>query len=545
MIKRLLLSLSIFALAMSVFAQDIPVSMRNTALYEFVEELAEEHYITSNQVIKPYTLGQVQAWLEEAGAEYSSMNKRMQDEWLFYSDNILWQQEGDSLELSQRIDLFPRKEATLSLAPLGLYSHSGDVYFSATPILNAQFINNSETYYHRSYGLEFNLSVKNLHLYANLQDYAEKVALDQAQYLYNRTGGVYKGLDYSEMRGGISYANEWFKFGVIKDNLSWGTHQNGANIISDRAPAFTHLALSVKPLSWFEFNYVHGWLVSNVVDSTESYILPNGSVRDVMHGKFIAANMFTFYPIKSLNLSVGNSVVYSADNAKLPYLNPLMFYKSVDHTYNDTDGVGKNVGQNSQMFFDVSFSGLKHCLFYYTMMVDELKMERWKHDDQHNFYSYKTGFRMSNLISNLSWGLEFTKTMPITYQHDITTTDFTSNAYNMGHYLRDNARELYAYLRFKPLKSLSLTLDYTKVDKGEEYGYDRSSADLTRHGFIEEVKYQYRAWDLALRYQLAYNMFFNFSVGKSSTSGDDVSLYYPSVLSGDKLNVSFGANIGF
>lgn len=543
--KQLSFTLLLCVFSVALFAQDIPISMRSEALYGFIEELSDAHYIVTNQVIKPYTIAQVNTWLEESGAFYAEMNPRMQREWQFYTDNVLWRQQSDSLALSQRLDLLPRSKGTLSLAPLGLYSRQGDVYFSGSPILNAQFINNKESYYHRSYGLEFNLSIKNLSMYANLQDYAEAEELDAPKYLVNRTGGVYKGVDYSEMRGGLSYANDWFKLGLIKDNFSWGTHQNGSNIISDRAPAFTHLYLSVKPLSWFEFNYVHGWLVSNVVDSTESYILPNGIARDVMHGKFIAANMFTFYPIKALNLSFGNSVVYSADNALLPYLNPLMFYKSVDHTYNDTDGVGKNVGQNSQMFFDFSFTGIKHCLFYYTLMVDELKMERWKHDDEHNFYSYKTGFRMSNLISNMAWGFEFTKTMPIMYQHDITTTDFTSNAYNMGHYLRDNARELYAFVRYKPTYNLSFKLDYTLVDKGEEYVYDRSDANLTRHPFLETIQYQYRAWDLEVRYQLAYNMHFSFSFGKSNGSGVDAAIYQPSAFLGDQMNVCFGANIGF
>ncbi len=528
------------------FAQDIPISLRNETLYVFIEELAEEHYIVTNQVIKPYTLEQVDQWLIEAGASYYKMNRRMRQEWLFYSDNVLWYQEEDSVPLMNRIDLSKGNLASLSLAPLGVYSHTDNVYFSGTPILNTQFINNKNgTYYHRSYGVAFNLAVNNLSMYANLQDYAEKIRLDDPAYLINGTGGEYKALDYSEMRGGISYANDWFKLGLVKDNFTWGTNQHGSNILSERAPAYTYLRLTVKPLSWFEFNYVHGWLVSNVIDSSESYVQPNGIRRDVMHGKFVAANMFTLYPFKTLNVSFGNSVIYSADNAKLPYLNPVMFYKSVDHTYNSTDGVGKNVGQNSQMFFDVSFKGIKHCFFYYTLMVDELKIERWKHKDEHNFYSYKTGLRISNLIPNTAVGVEFTKTLPITYQHDIITTTFASNDYNLGHYLRDNAKEFYTYVNFKPLKNLQFKLDYTLIHKGTEYGYDRSDSELTSYPFMSSVCYRYSAWNFKTQYQLAYNMFFTFSLGQSSATGGDVDDYLPSELAGEQFNIQFGANIGF
>ena len=543
--KYSFLTLLFSSLLLNIVAQDIPVSMRNEALYDFIEELAEEHYIVTNQVIKPYTLAQVNQWLGQAGTYYPEMSRRMQREWLFYTDNVLWQEQTDSLPLSNRIDGLSGANATFSIAPLGLYSAKKDVYFSGTPILKAQFLNNGTMHYHRSYGLEFNLKVKQISMYANLQDYAEDEVQDKPEYLLNRTGGVYKKLDYSEMRGGISYSNSWLKLALAKDNFSWGTHQNGANIISDRTPAFTYLKLTVKPLSWFEFNYIHGWLVSNIVDSTASYVLPNGNVRDVMHGKYVAANMFTFYPIPSFNISFGNSIIYSAANAKLPYLNPLMFYKSVDHTYNDTDGIGQNVGQNSQMFFDISYAGIKHCFFYYTMMVDELKIERWKSEDEHNFYSYKVGFRMSNLISDVAWGLEFTKTLPMTYQHDITTTDFTSNGYNMGHYLRDNARETYAFVRYRPMHKLSIELEYTVIDKGEEFEYIRGDQSLTRHPFLNPVRFTSRNWDLGIRYQLAYNMFFNVKLGQCQYSGDDVEIYGFPLSGDDNFRFSFGANIGF
>lgn len=540
--SNLIILLLSFFIASS--AQDIPMSTDNEALYEFVDELAATHYIVVNQVVKPYSQKQIAQWLTEAEFHYHRMTKRQQREWQFYKDNMVWQPE-DSIQLANRVDMFKGQNSALSLSPLGFFNHNAKMTFALKPILKAEFYNNSlGTEYHRSVGVAMDLTVGNWGFYANLQETNESEKLRKANYLANTHGANYKSNDYSDMLGGVTYANDWLTLGLVKDYVEWGTHQNGANIISDRAPSFTQLKLKVKPVEWFEFNYVHGWLVSDVIDSTDSYVMASGKRRDVMHGKFLAANMFTLYPFKTLGLSVGNSIVYSADNAKMQYLNPLMFYKSVDHTYNSTDDVGRNVGQNSQMFFDVSFRGLKKVFMYYTLFVDELKIERWKQPDEYNFYSYKTGIKFTQVIPNTSFGFEYTHTTPITYQHDVTTTTFESNQYNMGHYLRDNAEEFYAYAHFRPIKNLRFKLSYTHIRKGEEYGYVRDG-NLVKHPFIQDVKYQNSTWEFLSEYQLAYDMFFHLKIGQSNPSGLDVASYVPPHFRGKQFNVMFGANIGF
>ncbi len=526
-------------------AQDIPLSTNNEALYEFIDEMAAQHFIQVNHIVKPYSRQQVVKYLNDAEFYYHKMTKRQQKEWEFYKDNIIWHKK-DTTHLSNRVDVIQREYGALSLAPIGLFSNSDRMNFALKPVINGQFLSNSNgMIYHRNIGVTMDLTVKNWGFYANAQEIAEKERLLTENYLVNERGANYKSLDYSDMLGGVTYANDWLSLGLVKDYTEWGTHQNGANIISDRAPSFAHFKMKVKPVDWFEMNYIHGWLVSDVIDSTESYTMSSGKRRDVMHGKFIAANMFTIYPFKTLGISAGNSMVYSADNAQLQYLNPLMFYKSVDHTYNSTDGAGRNVGQNSQMFFDVSFRGIKKLFVYYTLFVDELKIDRWQHDDEHNFYSYKTGMKVTQLIPNMSFGVEYTHTMPITYQHDVTTTTFESNSYNMGHYLRDNADEIFAYVHFRPVKNLRFKFSYTQVRKGEEYGYIRGDADLTRHPFLEEVKYKNSAWEMMSEYQLAYDLFFYLSVGQSNTSGDDLNLYVPPHFRGKQFNMNFGFNIGF
>ena len=67
------------------------------------------------------------------------------------------------------------------------------------------------------------------------------------------------------------------------------------------------LTLQLTPCKWFQFDYFHAWLPSNVNDSTYYY---EENYKDGVTkynyrpaNKFMAANMFTFMPIKYIQFS--------------------------------------------------------------------------------------------------------------------------------------------------------------------------------------------------------------------------------------------------
>ncbi len=203
------------------------------------------------------------------------------------------------------------------------------------------------------------------------------------------------------MQGGITWSWKWGNIGLVKDRQQWGNNYNGANIFGGNNPTFTQLKLNLKPARWFEFNYFHGWLNSMVVDSSESYWVTNSygdDYREVYHKKYIAANIFTFTPVKHLNISAGNSIVYDNDHINPAYLIPFFFYKSVDHS--QTSGIDN---MNSQMFFDISSRNIKNLHLYVSLFIDEFSVSRFTDDDEWNFFSWKTGFRLSNIPGSKSF----------------------------------------------------------------------------------------------------------------------------------------------
>jgi len=363
-------------------------------------------------------------------------------------------------------------------------------------------------------------------------------------------GSVKGGVDYSDARGGLMVSWKWGAIGIVKDQVVWGNNYNGSNILSGHTPSFAQIKLELKPAKWFEFNYIHAWLVSDVIDSNRSYWDGN-TYREVMHGKYMAANMFTFIPWRHLNLSFGNSIVYSDIGVQAAYLVPFLFYKSVDHTLNSTNNYA---GQNSQMFFDISSRNIKHLHLFFTLFVDEFSMTRVTNSKEHNFLSYKGGFRLSNWpLKDLSLTTEFTYTLPMTYQHRTSTTTFESNSYNLGHYMRDNSMDIFFALTYKPIRGLRVDLSYAFAKHGNNYVYGVYEPG-DQAPILKDITWQESIIGLKGKYEFINNayVFAGIFIGDIQgydvdglTAEDYLTLFTPEMYWGNTTTVNVGFNIGF
>jgi hypothetical protein len=419
-----------------------------------------------------------------------------------------------------------------------------DSLFSLTvnPILGGEIFTNSsgKAYYGRNFG-EARAYVQNWGFYASLRDNHEKPLLGLPQYLTKREGGHIKGsTDWSEMQGGITWSWKWGNACFIKDRQQWGNNYNGANIFGGNNPTFVQLRLNLKPAKWFEFNYFHGWLNSMVVDSSRSYWVTNSygtDYREVYHKKFIAANMFTFTPVTNLNISAGNSIVYDDRHFNPVYLIPLFFYKSVDHSY--TSGIDN---MNSQTFIDVSSRNIKNLHLYVTLFVDELSVARFTKDDEWNFLSWKTGFRLSNVpIQNLSFISEFTYTYPLTYQHYVPTLTFETQHYNLGYYLRDNSREWYVAVDYKPIRTLNIGMYFTDAIRGPDY--TELGVDRLGNPPLVSIEWQSTIFGLKASYQIINDLYMWLHFFNSNILGDE--RWSPEYFYGRKNTLNMGVTFGF
>jgi len=545
-------------------AQVVYEHISNTNIYDFLDEMANQKYIELNDVIKPYSRKMIFEKLQKIKSESVSndivLNKRQKKELQFYLQAYFLESATPQVKIEKhRLFLNKKKTMALALNPLGFFYKDSTFTLALQPILGMSYSMNENGGLKHTWGFlsMFGYIGKHFAFYTSVRDNDLNRIIVKPEYFVQTPGVPYKiedggkSIQYSDARGGLMYSWKWGAVGVVKDNVEWGVGYHGTNIQSGRAPSFAMIKLELKPVRWFEFNYYHGWLVSAITDSSRSY-WSEGTYRVVFYPKYMAASMFTFYPVRHLNISIGNSIVYSDIGVHAAYLIPFLFYKSVDHTLNNATS-GLQSGQNSQMYFAISSRNIKHLHLYFDMFIDDLSFSHFKHKNEHNLFSYKGGFRVSNfLLQNVSFTTEFTITNPFVYQHRIATQDYTTDLYNMGDYLRDNSKEFYFALQYKPIRGLHFMLSYTLARHYDDYSYaycatHRSSCDLHTVPIFKNLKWQNSMVLFSARYEIVANTYVFFKYRYSDISGDQdyIKKYSPDYYWGKTSTVTLGANIGF
>lgn len=513
-----------------LFSQYIPYTRYDHDVYSFLDEFS----LPYNTCVRP--LGRSRIYELLKSIEISELNQRQQNELAFYLRDFGKESSGTE-PFKKRLDLYYFRDSLFSL--------------TLNPIAGIDLFSNKNGYeYHWWNGAEARASIGRWGAWISLRDNHESSILTDSYFLENKPGAsgiklLEDGkIDYEDIRGGITYAFKKGSIGLVKENFSWGTNYNGSNIISGHAPAFVRIDLHLMPVKWLDFHYFHGWLNSEEIDSARSFYLTNGygtELRRFYHKKFMAANIFTFYPFPRLGLSFGNSIIYDYDNMHPAFLIPFSFFKALDHNLNF--GI-KNM--NSQMFFDISSKNINNVHLYSSLFIDELAIKRIIDPDEYNFISFKGGVKISNVPANTFACIEYTISNALTFRHDVPTTTYESNRFNLGHYLTDNSKELFLSSGYKPLRNLLLRLSYTWAVKGPDH---TELGTLPRASIkpFTPVEWESRSLAFQLSWQPVNDLYLRIGYEYRNVTGNEPSLkkYTPEFFWGKTGTFNAGINFGF
>ena len=575
-------------------AQNIPVPLTQVKLYDFLDELLADGVLVHQTAVRPYSRKQVATMLLEAQDADSLLNIRQKRDLAFYLNEYAL--ERDTM-VSNYVQYTDHSTYNVSLADPQFSYRSKDNMFKMRlrPILGGNFLMSKKgVIFHRWYGAELQMDIaKHLSIWGSLRDnswsgdWLSKTyfptdndrrlgarihyGASQMQPALMPIAGVqYKeanyGGDFSDSKGGISLYAWWGSISVQRENIRWGDAYHASNILSGRAPAAPMISLQLTPCKWFQFDYFHAWLVSNVVDSTYYYVeeTTNGTVRNYRPmNKFMAANMFTFTPIKQLSISFGNSIIYAERSIQAAYFIPIAFYKSLDHLL--TKGV-RTQNQNSQAFASLSVRPVEHLHLYGSMFVDEIKFSRFKPSNkENNPLSYLVGFNWSGWpVKGLSLKAEFVRSYIASYIHSIEVLDYTTNSFDMGHYLGDNAQSIYAELAYRPIRGMLIKASYTNDTKYNSYAYLRNniSATIAQKPFDHAI-FRNEVVQLDGVYEVHPNMYMTLTLQYNHARGFDniktdalpsedignaqyyLDKYMPRYFQGKNLSVSAAFSFGF
>ena len=139
------------------------------------------------------------------------------------------------------------------------------------------------------------------------------------------------------------------------------------------------------------------------------------------------------------------------------------------------------------------------------------------------------------------------------YQHNISTTTFASNHYNLGHYMRENSNDIYVSLRYKPIRGLMVDLSYSLARHYNDYVYT-SDPDLDMLPVMQDLTWKRERIALYTRYEFLNNAYVFAGLAFNNEEGYDVDgqdaqyyldRYSAEFFQGNMVTGRFGFNIGF
>lgn len=352
------------------------------------------------------------------------------------------------------------------------------------------------------------------------------------------TGGTENSIEYNDTKGTISVGGKMVAFTIGKDYMPIGYGEGGKLILSQKAPSFPLIRLDIKPVKWFSFNYAHIWLNSDLIDSSSIRpTSPQTGNQFAYRSKYMAIHSLTFLPIKGLRIMLGESAIYN-DNIDFGYLVPVIFYRSFDHY---KGGIKNNSISNSQIFFQVSSRNhIPKTHVYASFFVDEARLSDFT-DGAHarNQTAYTVGLSIADFpFNNISLTAEYTKVRPFAYENYVLAQTYTSEDYNLGHWIGTNADQLYLSALWRLKRGLHWKTTFSAVRKGSK-GTGLQQREAEGYPFLFGDVQSKTDFSSIITYELIHDLFFKTGYTSSEYVGVNNQNSY------SYKGINFGFNYGF
>lgn len=301
-------------------------------------------------------------------------------------------------------------------------------------------------------------------------------------------------------------------------------------------------------LSDFGANYLFLKLNTNVwkfnyqnifAELTKSY---NQTGADkLLTKKYMAIHHLSINITKNVNLGIMESVVFRRENTfELQYLNPIIFYRSVEQALGSPD--------NAFIGFDYKINIPKHIQLYGQLLLDEFNFKKeFSIPGKSKIYSlfhprkwwgtkFAAQFGIKYIdafgVDHLDLQFEANIARPYTYSHYDTITSWTHYNQPLAHPLGANFKELIFQVKYQPIQQLFLSSRFIYDNKGEDndttnwggnplkvYGtFEREFGNTTGQGVNAKTFYV----DFVATYEPWHNIFVDLTYVYRKKKSEDI-----------------------
>ncbi len=472
----------LFVMSSIMCAQPVFHSVGNTALYDFLERMSVKRIIVSNEFQKPLTRAEIANYLLKIDSSKAELNQVEKEDLAWFKKEFYDEMHPANTDYVEDLNNgILNVSSERRLRPF-YYRDSLFTFSLSESLLLTGATKAGESYQKLSWGFKlYGEITKNFGFSMGFLENSESgKTIDKTKQLSTETGAVFSekkdnSAGYSETTGSLLYGNSWITTGLTKEFITLGSGYRSQLILSTKAPSFPSLYMKIHPAKWISFYFMHGWLLSGVTDSLETYKteLVN-QPRTIEREKYYVMHALQIMPTANLSMTFGETIIYSDKSPYLGYFIPFLFYRSVDHSISFG---GAESGNNGSIFMDMSYYTKYGVKLYGTLFIDEFSLTNFlKGNSSRNQIGYTLGSTAYNvLLPNLTFRLEYSKILPWVYSNWIPSQTYRNSGYLLGHYIGQNADQIYTQINYR-------------ISRGLE---SKIWAESIRQGGLGEIKYQY------------------------------------------------------
>lgn len=574
---------------MSLFSQTIQLP-ENSIFHHFADRMSVLHQIDVSNAIRPYDAEQVKNNTFGIYQELSENDKNIfnnlinqynlkkleflkyeQGEQKIQVDSLFYKYEPSSRPEVQD-DLWYQEQK-----PVLKYFYKNPHHFlsidvenfslRANPIVKLEYgksTNHTETIFQNTRGAELSAMIDNkififtriLENQQSFQPYANQYinrykAIPQNGFYKNYNSSVIGNLNGYDFLNTVAYVTAPISKSIGVE-LGHGNHFYGNGyrslLLSNFSNNYFYLKFNTK--IWkLHYRNIFAEL------SAESANFSPGDL--LLDKKYMANHYLSIRPGKNFEIGIFECVVFNRTNQfELQYLNPVIFYRTVEQFIGSPDNA--LIGLNSNLNL------LNKIQLYGQLMLDEFNLGLFKQDGWWgNKFGFQGGLKYFNLlnIDQLDFLIEYNTVRPYTYSHDksgpnnLSLSSYAHYNLPLAHPLGANFKELITNVKYNGIKNLMVdaTLSYMQIGRDRDslnYGQDIMLNNTTRvsdfgnhtlQGEINNVLFL----QLNASYEILtnYKVFLNSSL-RNSTSKNNAYNYNNFYLGGGiMINMNFEKNI--
>jgi len=522
----------------STFYSQVVYEPLNSSVYDFLDRISQRGVIEYHDLIKPLSRLYILEKIKEAETKREKLTKLEKDELEFFKKdfNLEYSLEKKSNKEKSSLKSFSgykllRKD---KYSRFRVFSYEDPILkLNISPVLKYETGNwDSKHYTHLTYGIRFygylgsklgfQFRFHNNRQEPNIRDNLwDRFSPNQG---FDPSLADRSRVEYTEVNAMLATNWKWGSISVGQDLLTTGYAKSGQIILSTKAPAFPFIRLDIYPNKWLYFSFIHAWLNSDVIDSSSFYQTSRITLnrRYNWRQKFFAQHSLTVRPVKGLDLTIGERMIYS-DRLEFSYLIPIIFFDPTDENLSRIDNFA---GSNSQFFLAASSRNhIPNTHIWGSFFADELTLsDIFNPEKQYYKFGFTLGSTVVDLpINNLTSRIEYTKVYPGTYRHFIPTLTTESSSFLLGHWMGDNADLIFASLNYRIIRGLVVELWGQYIRKGQE-SLGNKAYDTPQEPFLYGLRKNYTYFGVNIDYEILHELKANIkfqSIKESKQKNDE------------------------